>query len=561
MADTTTTNLGLTKPEVGASDDTWGQKINDNLDTIDANLPKSKFDATVAPTANEDSGDGYSVGSRWLDVTNNTIYTCIDATAAAAIWQREQPYDADTTKNNVANTFTENQTVNGTVTAESLGIGTSSPAKKLAVKSDGGGSQLGIDIHNEGTAAGDDAVISFETQGSREFTMGLDRSATSFVIAESSTLGSNQRLVIDDSGNLLVGKTAASSGTVGGEIRATGQVLGSSSGTYPLLLNRMASDGDIAVFRKDGSTVGSIGAKDGDMTIGTGDTGLRYYDAGDAVYPANASTGAGRDNAIDLGISTKRFDDIYATNGTIQTSDRNEKQDIEVLSDAEQRVAVACKGLLRKFRWQDRVAEKGDDARIHFGIIAQDLQDAFTAEGLDAGRYAMFISSTWWEKEIHVDAVAAADEVYETVTIPAVMGEGQLTEEVTTQETVIEIVDGQAVQVVRDVTRKVGLTDEMPVVDENGDPVMVVTTPAVLDDDGNVVEAEVLGQKVINVPRMGEVELEPAHEVEVMVSEAVEAKDAYSYIDTKDEPTEGYTERTRLGVRYSELQAFLAAAE
>jgi hypothetical protein len=25
------------------------------------------------------------------------------------------------------------------------------------------------------------------------------------------------------------------------------------------------------------------------------------------------------------------------------------------------------------------------------------LQDAFTAEGLDAGRYAMFISSTWWE--------------------------------------------------------------------------------------------------------------------------------------------------------------------
>ena len=79
--------------------------------------------------------------------------------------------------------------------------------------------------------------------------------------------------------------------------------------------------------------------------------------------------------------------------------DRNEKQDIEVLSDAETRVAQACKGLLRKFRWQDAVAEKGDDARIHFGIIAQDLQDAFTAEGLDAGRYAMFISSTWTDEE------------------------------------------------------------------------------------------------------------------------------------------------------------------
>ena len=137
------------------------------------------------------------------------------------------------------------------------------------------------------------------------------------------------------------------------------------------------------------------------ITAGSSSTsgaGLKFQAVGVSyrILPCNG-LGLSRDNQVDLGYTTTRFDDIYATNGTIQTSDRNEKQDIAELSEAEARVAVAAKGLLRKFKWRDAVASKGDDARTHFGIIAQDLQDAFTAEGLDASDYAMFISTTWWE--------------------------------------------------------------------------------------------------------------------------------------------------------------------
>ena len=195
-------------------------------------------------------------------------------------------------------------------------------------------------------------------------------------------------------GNLLVGKSSTSISDAGHTIFASGEVFHTVAGT-PLYVNRTGSDGPIQNFYRDGSIFGSIHVQQSSLSIGGSSTGAIYFNAGTDVRPWNKTANTNADNTLNLGSVNSRWEEFFCANATINTSDRNEKQDIEELSDAEKRVAVAAKGLLRKYRWKDAVAEKGDDARIHFGIIAQDLQDAFTAEGLDAARYAMFCSDTW----------------------------------------------------------------------------------------------------------------------------------------------------------------------
>lgn len=127
----------------------------------------------------------------------------------------------------------------------------------------------------------------------------------------------------------------------------------------------------------------------------------------------------GTDNTTQsLGSAAKRWTVVYAGTGTINTSDEREKQDIENLDDAEHRVAVALKGLIRKFKFRDAVERKGDEARIHFGVIAQDVMAAFQAEGLDPMRYGIVCYDEW-------------DDIYESVlaTREGVNDKGELVQE------------------------------------------------------------------------------------------------------------------------------------
>ena len=269
-----------------------------------------------------------------------------------------------------------------------VGIGTSSPAYNLVVSA-AGASGIEFGPAYSGT---NNLIQHYSRSG------GVYVDAVNDAAQHRFNISGTERMRIHSSGSLLVGKTSSGINVEGFEATSAGYIAAVRDGGIAAYFQRKTSDGDIVQFRKDGSTVGSIGTNSGSIYMVRGSiSGVGI--AGGGQFIATDSSGVGSDNTRDLGAATIRWDDVYATNGTIQTSDRNEKQDIEALSDAEQRVAVACKGLLRKFRWIDAVAEKGDDARIHFGIIAQDLQDAFAAEGLDAGRYAMFISTTWTDEE------------------------------------------------------------------------------------------------------------------------------------------------------------------
>lgn len=104
------------------------------------------------------------------------------------------------------------------------------------------------------------------------------------------------------------------------------------------------------------------------------------------------------DNLFSLGNASFRTSVIYSATPTINTSDEREKQDFEEFNDAEKRVAQKIKTLIKKFKFKDAVQKKGNDARIHVGVVAQEVKAAFISEGLNPNHYALFCYDEWDDK-------------------------------------------------------------------------------------------------------------------------------------------------------------------
>ena len=99
-------------------------------------------------------------------------------------------------------------------------------------------------------------------------------------------------------------------------------------------------------------------------------------------------------NVLALGSSSYKWTAVYATNGTIQTSDRNKKKNIEPIPEIYEELFLKTQCVSYMFK---------DGDRIHIGVISQDFEEMMTEIGLTALDFAGFCKDIHYEYDIAED--------------------------------------------------------------------------------------------------------------------------------------------------------------
>ena len=245
-------------------------------------------------------GIGTSFPSRNIEIVNGTTGAGIRLAATdTAYWDIERDSGTGnlTFTDDAAGTVLTLDQINGNV-----GIGTNSPAfqsgsglvidqtiSTLSLQN-GSGSSQAFDL----IKAGDDGYIINRDAGNLRF-----------------FTNDSERARLDSAGNLLVGTTSAY-GAQGATISSTGFIFSKRTSQVGLGIDRLTTDGALIELKKDGTAVGYIGSYTGDnLTIGTGDVGVRFDSGLNTLIPHNVSTNANQDATIILGNPAVRFKDLH----------------------------------------------------------------------------------------------------------------------------------------------------------------------------------------------------------------------------------------------------------
>jgi hypothetical protein len=109
----------------------------------------------------------------------------------------------------------------------------------------------------------------------------------------------------------------------------------------------------------------------------------------------------GNNAAVDaLGSASNRWSQLYAASGTINTSDAREKTPLESLTAAEIGAAKEIAKSIGTYKWLAMVKEKGDGARKHVGVTAQEVIRIMESHGLDAMAYGLVCYDEWEASEV-----------------------------------------------------------------------------------------------------------------------------------------------------------------
>jgi hypothetical protein len=167
-----------------------------------------------------------------------------------------------------------------------------------------------VTLRQDGTVFGNNVQLSNGNGAVGGTTPSIYSPASATLAISTNTI---ERMRINGSGNLLVGKNSDDITLVGCQLQANGAVLATRASATPMSLNRTGTDGYFADFRKNGTIVGSIGIESNGFYIDgeSAHAGIKF--TGNAVIPRD--NGVDVDGLNDIGASAGRWKDLYLSGG------------------------------------------------------------------------------------------------------------------------------------------------------------------------------------------------------------------------------------------------------